>query len=101
MPPIIASHLDELQAICRRYGVQRLDVFGSAAHGTFDLDTSDLDFLVDLGEYGDDLADRYFGLKEDLEWLFRRSVDLITVRSKGHPAFLSEVEATKLAIYAA
>lgn len=101
MPPIIASHLDEIRTICRRHGVQRLDVFGSAVHGTFEPDTSDLDFLVDLGGYSDDLADRYFDLKDALENLFGCSVDLITVRAKGHPAFRSEVEATKLPIYAA
>ena len=29
----IADKKEELAAVCRRYGVTRLDVFGSAAHG--------------------------------------------------------------------
>ena len=101
MPPVRAAHMDSIRLLCERYRIRALFVFGSAVHGTFDPDTSNLGFLVDLGEYGDDIADRYFGLKEGLERLFGRSVDLITVRSKGYPAFLSEIEATKLPIYAA
>jgi predicted nucleotidyltransferase len=43
--------------LCRRYGVRRLDVFGSAARGAdFDVATSDVDFLVQFGPPGDDLA---------------------------------------------
>ena len=31
LPPIIAPHLDAIRALCRQYGVARLEVFGSAA----------------------------------------------------------------------
>ncbi len=43
----IDNKRDALAAICRRYGVARLEVFGSAVRGTdFDADRSDADFLV-------------------------------------------------------
>ena len=43
----IASKRDEIVAVCRSYGVERLDIFGSAARGTdFDPDRSDADFQV-------------------------------------------------------
>ena len=42
----IARHRDELEKLCRRYQVWRLELFGSAASGEFDPNTSDLDFLV-------------------------------------------------------
>ena len=45
----ITNRYDEIAALCQRYGVQRLDLFGSAARGTdFDPGTSDVDFLVEF-----------------------------------------------------
>lgn len=47
MHQLIACKKEEIAAICRRYGVERLEVFGSAARATdFDPDRSDADFLV-------------------------------------------------------
>jgi predicted nucleotidyltransferase len=47
MLDLIEAHRDEIAALCRRFGVQRLDVFGSAARGTdFDPEHSDVDLLV-------------------------------------------------------
>ena len=53
MIPLISQHSDELTEICRRYHVKRLDVFGSAAVGDFNPDTSDIDFLVEFDEPDD------------------------------------------------
>jgi predicted nucleotidyltransferase len=45
----ILRHRDMLAAICRRHGVARLDVFGSAARGVdFDPARSDVDLLVEF-----------------------------------------------------
>ena len=48
----IAQRKEQLIALCRRYDVGRLEVFGSAARGfDFDPAASDADFLVEfLGE---------------------------------------------------
>ncbi len=100
LPPIVADKRAEVVALCERYGVQRLDLFGSAAKGTFDPATSDLDFLVDLGEYGPDVARRYLGVAEELEALFGRSVDLLTVRSVRSAYFIAELEASRQFVYA-
>jgi len=69
---------DALAAICRRYGVARLEVFGSAARGTdFDPNRSDADFLVTFKPATrNDLA-VFSDLKEALERLLRRPVDLV------------------------
>ena len=48
MIPLIEVKRTEVGELCRRYGVRRLEVFGSAARGSFDPETSDLDFLVEL-----------------------------------------------------
>lgn len=45
----ILRHRDTLVALCRRHGVARLDVFGSAARGVdFDPARSDVDLLVEF-----------------------------------------------------
>ena len=75
----IAVHREELAALCRRYGVRRLEIFGSAARGTdFDPKTSDADFLVEFdrgGAHGP--LEQFFGFAEALEKLLGRSVDLV------------------------
>ena len=70
---------DALAALCRRYDVKRLEVFGSAARGLdFDPRRSDFDFLVEF-EQRSDLSplEQFFGLAEALEELLGRPVDLV------------------------
>lgn len=99
----IASHREELRELCRRFQVRRLDVFGSAARAAdFDPAKSDLDFLVEFeplqpGAY----VDAFFGLKEGLEALFARSVDLVTAASIRNPYFREGIERSKAPLYAA
>ena len=75
----IEVHREELQAPCRRFHVRRLDLFGSAARGDFDPERSDIDFLVEFDrEHPKALAfETYFGLKEALEALLGRPIDLV------------------------
>jgi predicted nucleotidyltransferase len=92
---------EELRLLCQRYGVESLELFGSAASGDFGPD-SDLDFLVEfinpqLGDY----ADRFFGLLEGLEKMFGRSVDLVVYSAIKNPYFREEVDETKVRLYAA
>jgi len=99
----ISTHREELQALCRRFHVHRLDVFGSAARGEdFEPARSDLDFLVEFqplqpGAY----VDAFFGLKEGLEELFGRPVDLISAAAIRNPYFRASVERTRAPLYAA
>ena len=62
----IARNREELRALCRRFHVRRLDLFGSAARGDFDPERSDIDLLVEFDrEHPDALSfDTYFGFKE-------------------------------------
>ncbi len=101
MPTIIDPQLAEISALCRRYGVRKLELFGSATTGAFDPRTSDLDFLVDLTDEGGSLFHRYFGLKEDLEALFGRNVDLVMVGALENPYFIESVNKTRQTVYAA
>jgi len=80
MPPPLAQpltdHRDEIAALCRAFGVERLEVFGSAADGRFDAHRSDFDFIVRMTQHPQDtLARRWLGFIEALEALLGRHVD--------------------------
>lgn len=99
---MIDARRDELAQLCRRFGVRRLELFGSAVTGRFDPDCSDLDFLVEYADPdGGDPFDRYFGLIEALERLFGRRVDLVVARAMRNPYFIREVNAQRRLVYKA
>ena len=102
MKPEFEQHRAELQALCRRYGVRRLELFGSAATGQDRPGESDLDFLVEFDPLPDGgYADAYFGLLESLEELFGRPADLVVTSAIRNPFFREAVERTKALLYAA
>ncbi len=102
MIPDLDVHREEVVVLCTRFGVRRLDVFGSAAGGAFDPSRSDIDFLVEL-EPPDGLSrfDAFFGLKEALEELLGRPVDMVDPSALENPYFAAAVERSRQAIYAA
>ena len=54
MHPLIQEKCADIAALCRRYHVRHLEVFGSAARGVdFDMASSDADFLVEFGPDAD------------------------------------------------
>ncbi len=69
MIDLVEQHRQEIAALCRKYGVRKLELFGSAASGAFDHAQSDIDFFYEFDANPKDLADRYFGLAEELEQL--------------------------------
>ncbi len=102
MNPELAGHKPELDQLCRRYRVRRLELFGSAATDRYRPGESDLDFLVEFeplppGAY----ADTYFGLLEALERLFDAPVDLVVASAIRNPYFRQSVDQTKALLYAA
>lgn len=101
MTSIIDQHRDEVAALCRRAGARRLDIFGSAIRDDFDPVTSDLDFLVEFDELPPKAyADAYFTLKDSLEGLFGRPVDLLTDSSVENPYFRERINAERQPVYA-
>ena len=98
----IDSHREELQALCRRFHVRRLDLFGSAARGDFDPDRSDFDFVVEFDRAAPQHPfDSYFGLKEELEALFGRNVDLVELSAVRNPYLKASIEQSRENVYAA
>lgn len=102
MNPVLTQRRDELEALCRRFGVRRLELFGSAAAGTYRAGESDMDFLVEFGPLPTGgYADAYFGLLESLETLFGPPVDLVVASAIKNPYFREAVERSKALLYAA
>ena len=103
MNRLIEDNREELNRLCGRYHVQRLELFGSAStNQQFDTQHSDLDFLVEFhplqpGEY----FDTYFGFLEALQNLFQRPVDLVMTRAIKNPYFLKSIDRSRRVLYAA
>ncbi len=102
MNRLIEEKREALNRLCGRHHVQRLELFGSAADGSFDTQTSDLDFLVEFlalrpGEH----FDAYFGLLKALQDLFQRPVDLVMTCAIKNPYLLRSVNRTRKVLYAA
>lgn len=101
MVSVIKDKLEELEELCRRFYVSRLEVFGSAAAGDM-RDTSDLDFLVEFDpSVGDRRFDTFFALKDALERLFGRPVDLVEPGGLRNPYFVRSINETRKVVYAA
>ena len=97
---VIEPKLLALDALCRRFGVHRLDVFGSAVDDRFDPARSDIDLLVEFqpmppGGY----AAAYFGLRDALGALFERSVDLVTESALKNPYLRRRIVSEKRPLF--
>lgn len=102
MHPAITAKQLQIREICRRFRVKRLDLFGSASAGGHDASQSDFDFMVEF-DLGRDVRafDVYFGLKEELEGILGRPVDLIMPSAFRNPYFRENVERQLQPIYGA
>lgn len=89
--------------VCRRYGVKRLDVVGSAARGTdFDPSSSDYDFVVRFSPQSvHQPLEEYFGLRAALADLLHRDVDLIEENAIRNPYLRATLDQSRQTIYAA
>jgi predicted nucleotidyltransferase len=97
----LTSRGEEIAEACRRFGATSLTVFGSAATDTY-RDDSDVDLLVTFASDSHlSRFDAYFGLKEALEGILERPVDLVTPSALDNPYFASTVETSRVDLYAA
>lgn len=99
---IVSRQREAIVELCRRHGVRRLSVFGSATRADFDVSSSDVDFVVEFATVpGFDYFDAYFSLKEGLEVLLERPVDLVTRQSIRNPYLSERLDSTAELMYAA
>ena len=99
---VVGSRRAEIDALCRSLGVRRLDLFGSAVDGRFDESSSDVDVLVEFDRRPDlDYVETYFALKDGLEQILGRPVDVVSAASIRNPYFRDQVMRTREPLYAA
>ena len=102
MIPLLEQHGETLAALCKRFAVKRLELFGSASKGRFDPARSDLDFIVEFHlSPSIGAADQYFGLLEGLEDLFDRRIDLLELPAIQNPYLLRSINSSRTLLYAA
>ena len=78
MHPAVSSKRESLAALCRRFHVRRLEVFGSATRDQdFDPDRSDTDLLIEFEPGAEPGMAGFLNVKEALEQVLGRPVDLI------------------------
>jgi predicted nucleotidyltransferase len=75
MHTLLTHRRDQIAALCRLYGVRRLDVFGRGLR-------------------------TYFGLKADLEALLARPVDLVELTAMENTRLKRLIERSKVPFYA-
>jgi len=92
------KRLDEL---CSKYNVSEMFIFGSAIRPDFDPEKSDIDILVSFRKMTPaEHADSYFGLLEELERLFGRSVDLLEKEAVRNPYLKRNIDESGVMVYA-
>ncbi len=96
---LILDNLMPIAALCREYLVEQLDVFGSATTGAFDLETSDIDFLVRYLPESEPTLGRYLELEAALSELLGRKIDLVQDREFENPYFRQSVRMSRVRIY--
>lgn len=102
MHAFITLHSIEIAAICKRFGVSRLEVFGSAARGTdFKTADSDVDFLVEFSPGVATDLQAFLATKTALEKLLGRAVDLVESDAVRNPYVLANINRSREPVYAA
>jgi predicted nucleotidyltransferase len=90
---------DELTALCHRYGIRELALFGSVLRDDF-TSQSDIDVLYDMGPTSAIRSLFDVGrLVGDLEELFGRRVDVAN-KQRLYPVLREEILSTRRVIYA-
>ena len=96
---VVEENLDRIRALCDKYNVAKLFVFGSILTDEFE-ESSDIDFIVDFSSIDlYDYADNYFNLKASLEELLGREVDLLEDKAIKNPYLRASIDASKKLIY--
>ncbi|MGI8841121.1 MAG: nucleotidyltransferase family protein [Caulobacteraceae bacterium] len=98
----LEDHRADIEALCRRHHVRRLDLFGSAARQIDFTDDSDIDLLVEFDPdhspptFGDFLA-----FRQTLAALVGREIDLTMARAVRNPFVRAAIERTRRPLHGA
>lgn len=97
---LIELHKIKLYEFCEKFNVKLLYLFGSYVRHT-ENEKSDIDFVVffNLENEKFDYFDNYMSLKESLESLFDKEVELVEGQAIKNPIFQQVIDKEKLLIY--
>ena len=103
MHPSVAKHTNEIIALCKKYGVLRLEVFGSAARGVdFDETQSDVDLIARFDKVQAKFTlSEYFDFVDELETVLNRKVDLSEDVYIKNPYLRQSIDSCRELLYAA
>jgi predicted nucleotidyltransferase len=102
MLAVIEDKREAIATLCRKFGVVRLFVFGSALRNDFRPVESDVDLLVEFGPLGGHAkAHAYFDLLDELSALLGTHVDLVMAGAVKNRYIARDIELTKQQLYAA
>ena len=92
MSPVVEERLAEIEQLCRKHHVARLELFGSAVDDRFRPSESDYDFLVTFEPDARVGLSEHVGLVHALEDLLGAPVDLVEERAISNPYFRQGVD---------
>ena len=96
---LIEKNIDKIVALCKKYKVSQLFVFGSILNDNF-RSTSDIDLLVDFSDVElYNYADNYFDFKISLEKLLKIKIDLLENKAINNPYLRKSIDSSKQMIY--
>jgi len=98
MHPLIDNNRKAIANVCRRHGVRRLEAFGSILRGDFSAE-SDVDILVEFEPAAAASFQNFLDLKESLEALLGRSVDLVELHAVRNRRLRHYIEKSRSPIY--
>lgn len=102
MVTVLENKREAIASLCARYGVVRMDVFGSVLRDDFRPGESDIDLLVDFAPRDPyQLAEDYFDMLDELRGLLGDEVDLVMVGAVKNPYIAADIDSTKQLLYAA
>jgi predicted nucleotidyltransferase len=103
--PIAQSRLsrltpDVVQRFCHKHHLRELSVFGSVLRDDF-MPSSDIDILIEFEPGQSMTIERFLSLKDELEALLGRPVDLVEKPLVRNPYRRREILRTREVLYAA
>jgi predicted nucleotidyltransferase len=96
---LISKNIDKILTVCKEHDVEKLYAFGSVLNEKFSPD-SDVDLLVRFKKIEVlDYFDNYLEMKDLLEKIFERQVDLLEEQTIRNPVLKKSIDRNKILIY--
>jgi predicted nucleotidyltransferase len=96
---VLNQHIEQIRDACSLNQVKRLFAFGSVTRDDLN-NQSDIDLVVEFNDTDPiSYTDHYFNLKEKLQQLLKRPIDLLEEKAIRNPFLRIEIDKTKVLLY--